>query len=271
MPFKFNDVQDLLNEKKKKAVVQKYKGSPNFCRMFVSLYGLGLLYFIFNVWNRLNEIGIGIKLRMVIISLLFTNIYSFYSASKKDPGYLTKENVETVCKMYNWDGIYYVKKDCYTCNFIKPARSKHCSICNRCIAVYDHHCVWINSCVGLRNYKWFMMFLLTFIVICGWGSSVMFQLLVRNHNMHEVYKMKRFDIRSNSYKNLTDTDTVMPKSKVLSSTDSSVIQNEPTDYFYKPEDASKLSKEKWELAVEEDLINPYRKPSLSNTKMYFSF
>ncbi|PVU98472.1 hypothetical protein BB559_001528 [Furculomyces boomerangus] len=242
---------------------------------------------------------------MVIISLLFTNIYSFYSASKKDPGYLTKENVETVCKMYNWDGIYYVKKDCYTCNFIKPARSKHCSICNRCIAVYDHHCVWINSCVGLRNYKWFMMFLLTFIVICGWGSSVMFQLLVRNHNMHEVYKMKRFDIRSNSYKNLTDTDTVMahlkiqpgltilfailtflipslifytlyqmsllPKSKVLSSTDSSVIQNEPTDYFYKPEDASKLSKEKWELAVEEDLINPYRKPSLSNTKMYFSF
>ena len=59
---------------------------------------------------------------------------------------------------------------CKTCNFIKPARSKHCSLCNCCVAKFDHHCPWINSCVGLGNYHYFLNFLFIHWFMCFYGT-----------------------------------------------------------------------------------------------------
>ncbi|CAI9721507.1 probable palmitoyltransferase ZDHHC4 isoform X2 [Octopus vulgaris] len=58
------------------------------------------------------------------------------------------------------------KTVCKTCNFVKPARSKHCSICNRCVHRFDHHCVWTNNCIGALNNHYFIAFLLTLIMMC---------------------------------------------------------------------------------------------------------
>jgi len=56
---------------------------------------------------------------------------------------------------------------------LKPERAHHCRICGRCYLKYDHHCPWINSCVGLRNERYFFLFMVYLCIACccvvWWG------------------------------------------------------------------------------------------------------
>lgn len=73
---------------------------------------------------------------------------------------------------------------CFTCNLVKPLRSKHCSTCDVCVDRMDHHCVWINNCVGSGNQRMFNIFCIAqsvavtlFCIFCAkalyllWGHS----------------------------------------------------------------------------------------------------
>jgi len=104
---------------------------------------------------------------------VFTTCLSvWWRASSLDPGTVTPENAEDLCKVWDWDDQIFASALCKTCNTIKPARSKHCGLCNVCVARFDHHCIWINNCVGIGNHKWFLAFLFWHLVICFYGVGI---------------------------------------------------------------------------------------------------
>lgn len=54
---------------------------------------------------------------------------------------------------------------CHLCNItISSKRTKHCSVCNKCVKKFDHHCMWLNSCIGGRNYKFFIICVISAII-----------------------------------------------------------------------------------------------------------
>lgn len=109
---------------------------------------------------------------------IYTSIILVYVATTlatiTSPGQV-KSNNET--RFPNNQLIFFNNKICHTCNIIKPARSKHCSVCNKCFLLFDHHCIWINNCVGLRNYKWFMLYLISNINFLIYGGYLCYSAL----------------------------------------------------------------------------------------------
>lgn len=61
---------------------------------------------------------------------------------------------------------------CSKCKITKPPRAHHCSICNQCILKMDHHCPWINNCLGLKNHRYFLLFLLYLNLGCAFFTVV---------------------------------------------------------------------------------------------------
>ena len=123
-------------------------------------------------------------------SLLMSWCYwSYYKACTVSPGLITKTDKEAL-KRFPYDNFVYTKgNECKTCLIDKPARSKHCRMCDQCVERFDHHCIWVNQCIGLRNYKFFLMFLFFHAWLCTYGVVAGVQILrgiVKQQNLENA-------------------------------------------------------------------------------------
>lgn len=53
---------------------------------------------------------------------------------------------------------------CQTCGTLRPPGTSHCSDCDECIVYFDHHCAWLGRDVGIRNYPFFLLFLINTVL-----------------------------------------------------------------------------------------------------------
>uniref|UniRef100_T1IZZ0 Palmitoyltransferase n=1 Tax=Strigamia maritima TaxID=126957 RepID=T1IZZ0_STRMM len=144
-----------------------------FDSRFVNIIPMSI-YLATKFWMYVTWFGwIGSLNMWYTVVLLVSSVplwYSFIKAWRTDPGVVKQDREQRyqiiidLAEKTGFDPTWF----CSTCLVRKPVRSKHCSVCNRCIARFDHHCPWVGNCIGAGNHKYFVMYLMSMILMLIW-------------------------------------------------------------------------------------------------------
>lgn len=155
------------------------------------------------------------NLLIIIVPLLATiQAYTYYKCWLTDPGvaFIDRgQQLNTIIKMAEIDGLFDSKFFCSTCLIRKPIRSKHCSHCNKCVARFDHHCPWVGNCIGSKNHRHFIFFLVSVTL-----NLMIFVCLTYVHWSNIVTVTKAEDPENDSW--ILDQTEIVIKGLTVSST-----------------------------------------------------
>nr|XP_039317919.1 LOW QUALITY PROTEIN: palmitoyltransferase ZDHHC19 [Saimiri boliviensis boliviensis] len=102
--------------------------------------------------------------------LFVLTFFSLVSLNFSDPGILHQGSAEqgplTVHVVWVNHGAFRLQW-CPQCCFHRPPRTYHCPWCDVCVEDFDHHCKWVNNCIGHRNFRFFMLLVLSLCLYSG--------------------------------------------------------------------------------------------------------
>ncbi|XP_057417238.1 probable protein S-acyltransferase 7 [Lotus japonicus] len=84
------------------------------------------------------------------------------------------------------NGITVKIKYCDTCMLYRPLRCSHCSVCDNCVERFDHHCPWVGQCIGLRNYRFYYIFVFSATLLCLYIHGFCWVYITRIKNSEEI-------------------------------------------------------------------------------------
>ncbi|OVA11484.1 zinc finger protein [Macleaya cordata] len=124
------------------------------------------------VGNDLSSKHSGSIITCSVILTLFVLI-NLIIVSTIDPGIIPRNMTSTINRIQFVriksmrlviNGVKVKLKFCRICNIYRPPRSCHCAICDNCVQKFDHHCPWIGQCIGLRNYRFYLIFIFSALI-----------------------------------------------------------------------------------------------------------
>lgn len=139
------------------------------------------------------------KYYLYVVNFLTINaLISFYIGSISNPGTLNKKNIKILSQYRKNDFVIYdniIKPTCTKCNLNIIARSKHCYICKICVDKFDHHCIWLNNCIGSNNYRYFIWYLISHLLLTTIaftiGSLILFD-FIEEKNLFQMKFINKF-------------------------------------------------------------------------------
>ena len=177
-------------------------GRNGFCCFGYIIIGTDFTFYIFTniiiiIISILYWIYIGTKLDWILfifnIIIFILLIYYLNKCSLTDPGFIPRGNEIIPISTDNMERIDG-SKFCDTCLIWRPPRSKHCRFCDACVIKFDHHCPWLGTCIGIRNYKYFVIFLILltiYSIYCCINSIILLiyysKLLITNDTIPKLW------------------------------------------------------------------------------------
>ncbi|XP_051047293.1 palmitoyltransferase ZDHHC19 [Phodopus roborovskii] len=102
--------------------------------------------------------------------LFILTFYSLISLNFSDPGILHRGSIDEdpmTVHVVSVNQRAFRLQWCPKCCFHRPPRTYHCLWCNVCVEDFDHHCKWVNNCIGHRNFRLFMLLVLSLCLYSG--------------------------------------------------------------------------------------------------------